>query len=648
MKSILTIVLIFSFSLFAEKMNESEVQKLSTKLTALKEEVLKTKATVKGKGFEKYVPDVEVFPTMLELTITSELGIEKKHKNLFLSLLDEGLQRAKQLRAGKTPWITKKGFVIRGYRSKLDDTCQPFVIRTSEDFPNVKNKRSLYINFPHAGKREPMSFMSVAKKVGKTFAGDNDFHLEIYARGYTTGKFAGETAVFEEIENAISEYPIDRKKLLIHGFSNGGSATWHFAAHYPHLWNAASPGAGYPDSESYMRVSDWDEQPSWHEMKLFKLNSATDVVSNLNMLPVYSYVGEHGAHRFAHDHIIKEAAKQGVFIKRILGLKTGHKYEPKSREEVRKWLEDKSGMQKSSPDNIHYSTYSLRYNKCHWLEIDLLIEHWQKSSVNIRRISNETFQIDTANIQQFTLNLDQVYNLGKKVKLIINGFPLEVNAFGKMSLSRKEESIKKGRKIESWQPAKPISEKAKVHGLTGPIDDYLYDRFVNVLPSYKGVNQSVEKWAKQEQVFAKSMWHLRFNGKALEKADNSVADVDFKSSNLVLWGTPQSNKLLRDLVGKLPIEWSEKELIVNGKKYDSRFHVPVMIYPNPLNPKKYVVINSGFTCRAKGGTSANFTAKLPDWAVIDIREEATEKYPGKVVDAGFFNEQWEFKSGEKK
>ena len=647
MKTIQVILLLLCSTLFAEKIDKNELHELSSKLENLQEEVARAKTVVQGKIYEKFIPDVEVFSTMLELTISSELGIEKKHKNLFLSLAEEGLQRAKELQSGKSPWVTKKGLVIRGYRSKLDDTCQPFVIITPEDFPNVENKRPLYINFPHAGKREPMSFMSFARKGGKTFAGENDFHLEIYARGYTTGKFAGETAVFEEIENALKEYPIDRKKLLIHGFSNGGSATWHFAAHFPHLWNAASPGAGYPDSESYMGVPNWDEQPSWYETMLFKLNSATDVVSNLNMLPVYSYVGEYGAHRFAHDHVIREAAKEGVFIKRILGPKTGHKYEPKAKEFVRVWLEEKSGQQKSVPENIHYSTFSLRYNKCHWLEIDLLIEHWQESSVNIKKISNGTLQIDTANIEQFSLNLNEVFNQGKKVKLIINGFPIDLDNTEKVSLRRKIEVIKKGRKIEIWHLAEPVTKLAKVHGLTGPIDDYLYDRFINVLPTYKGVNQPVDNWVKNELDFAKGMWHLRFNGKALEQADKSIAPSVIESSHLVLWGTPQTNKFLSEVLGKLPIEWNEKELIVNGKKYDSRFHVPVMIYPNPLNPEKYIVLNSGFTCRAKGGTSANFTAKLPDWAVIDVREEATEKYPGKVVDAGFFNENWEFNKGDK-
>ena len=45
----------------------------------------------------------------------------------------------------------------------------------------------------------------------------------------------------------------------------------------------------------------------------------------------------------------------------------------------------------------------------------------------------------------------------------------------------------------------------------------------------------------------------------------------------------------------------------------------MLIYPNPLNPKRYVVLNSGFTFREYDYlNNARQTPKLPDWAVIDV------------------------------
>jgi hypothetical protein len=68
------------------------------------------------------------------------------------------------------------------------------------------------------------------------------------------------------------------------------------------------------------------------------------------------------------------------------------------------------------------------------------------------------------------------------------------------------------------------------------------------------------------------------------------------------------------------------------------------IYPNPLNPRRYVVVNSGFTFREWDYlNNARQTPKLPDWAVIDTRTSPDARAPGKVVAADFFGERWELR-----
>jgi hypothetical protein len=69
------------------------------------------------------------------------------------------------------------------------------------------------------------------------------------------------------------------------------------------------------------------------------------------------------------------------------------------------------------------------------------------------------------------------------------------------------------------------------------------------------------------------------------------------NSNLVLWGDPGSNKILARIADKLPVKWEGSTLIVGTQKYPAETHAPILIYPNPLNPNKYVVLNSGFTFR---------------------------------------------------
>jgi len=136
-------------------------------------------------------------------------------------------------------------------------------------------------------------------------------------------------------------------------------------------------------------------------------------------------------------------------------------------------------------------------------------------------------------------------------------------------------------------------------------------------------------------------WRRQFRGDARVKEDAAISDADIAGSNLVLWGDPSSNQVLAKIAAKLPVRWDAEGVHVNGKTYDAAHHVPVLIYPNPLNPKRYVVLNSGFTFREYDYlNNARQVAKLPDFAVIDVNVPATSRTPGGIVTAGFFDEHW--------
>ncbi|MDQ6706683.1 MAG: hypothetical protein M3Z85_11990, partial [Acidobacteriota bacterium] len=126
------------------------------------------------------------------------------------------------------------------------------------------------------------------------------------------------------------------------------------------------------------------------------------------------------------------------------------------------------------------------------------------------------------------------------------------------------------------------------------------------------------------------------------KDDTQITDADIANSNLVLWGDPGSNRVLAKIAGRLPVRWTKDFVTAGNHQYPSATNAPVMIYPNPLNPKKYIVLNSGVTFReADYRNNALQTPKLPDYAVVDVTTPADEQAPGKIVDAGFFGERWE-------
>jgi hypothetical protein len=111
---------------------------------------------------------------------------------------------------------------------------------------------------------------------------------------------------------------------------------------------------------------------------------------------------------------------------------------------------------------------------------------------------------------------------------------------------------------------------------------------------------------------------------------------------LILFGEPTSNAVMRKVLDALPLRWTEQSVSVGQQTWDASHHAPVLIYPNPLSANRYVVLNSGFTDREYDYlNNARQVPRLPDWAIIDLKTPPNSKYPGKVVTAAFFGEQWE-------
>src|SRR5438552_1216135 len=130
--------------------------------------------------------------------------------------------------------------------------------------------------------------------------------------------------------------------------------------------------------------------------------------------------------------------------------------------------------------------------------------------------------------------------------------------------------------------------------------------------------------------------------------DSAVSDSDISGRNLIRWGDPSSNKILGRIADRLPIHWDPQSVRVGGQTYSADKHVPVFIYPNPLNPKRYVVLNSGFTFREYDYlNNARQVPKLPDYAVVDVDVPVSSRAPGGIATAGFFGERWDLPAASK-
>lgn len=253
-----------------------------------------------------------------------------------------------------------------------------------------------------------------------------------------------------------------------------------------------------------------------------------------------------------------------------------------------------------------------------------------------------TFQVKTRNVSAFTIELlagpapldkthpprvviDDQELVGPAVKERWTAHFLKAN--GKWTVS----------------PNTIVAGLTKHHALQGPIDDAFMDSFIFVRPTGKPLNEKVGAWAKNELDLAIVGWRRVFRGDARIKDDTAITADDIAHANLVLWGDPGSNQMLAKLLPQLPVQWTKDKVTMGTASASANDHAPIFIFPNPGNPQHYVVVNSGFTFRMGARTSNSLqTPKLPDWALIDLNTPPDELWPGKVANAGWFDEHWKW------
>jgi len=599
----------------------------------LKAGIERLSGLISGLGNHALLPDVIIFRDAARFALENNEFFRPDEPAKARALLTEGVNRAEALRNGEAPWMRATGLVVRGYVSKIDGSVQPYGLVVPPSY-DARLPRSWRLDAWFHGRAEQLSevnFLSERMSRPGEFTPRDTIVLHLYGRYCNANKFAGEIDLFEALDAVKKQYRIDDDRIVMRGFSMGGAAAWHIGAHYAGQWAAVAPGAGFSESREFLRLK---EMPPVWEQKLWRMYDATDYAANFVNVPLVAYSGEIDGQKQAADLMAKYLDKEGIPMTHVIGPQTGHRYHPVAREELNRKIDAIAAQGREAyPRRVRFVTYTLRYNRMKWVTIDGLAQHWEKGSVDAM-ISGAGVDVKTAGVTGLTLEFGPggaPVELVGKTAVSIDGKKIELTGPAS-DRSWKVSFVKQG---GQWV-AGSASGLRKVHGLQGPIDDAFMDSFLIVTGSGKS-SERIEA----EQARAIKEWRRQFRGEARVKKDSELTEADLAAHHIVVWGTPASNSLLGKMADRLPVKWAGEQVKVGSASYPAATHYPAFVYPNPLNPARYVVVNSGFTFREFDYlNNARQISKLPDWAVIDTTTPADGKYPGKVVSAGFFDEQW--------
>lgn len=590
------------------------------------------------------VTDVEVFAHAGKMLLAypdmfgNQAAIEHA-----LTTLEQGIERGLQLLLANDPQWNQGKRQIHAYVSEIDGAVLPYGVTLPENYDPTKPTR-LYV-WLH-GRQNTMtetefiySFLNRKGAGNPPVADQGQIQLDCFGRINGAGwHWAGERDVFESIEAVKKRFAIDDKRIMLRGFSQGGEGAWHLSLHHPDRFAAAEIGAGTvsrtaeqrPDLTPYqlatLRI--WENISEWalniHNLPLAGHDGEHDVGQLESSLRARRQLEKEGFPSVGEPDFLRSQGVRGLWMQ---SLETGHGTSPLVRQRLDAFLKEHGDRGQSSPDHIRFLTYTTRYNRCYWVSLEGLGKHYERAEVNARRTDGgSAFEIETKNLNRLTLRETE-----KAKRITIDGQTLRVSGGEEITLSREG---------ASWKVITAGAESGlhKRHALQGPIDDAFLDPFLLVRPTGKPWNESVHQQALRTMARFERLWGRFFRGHPFVKDDKDVTEADFAKYHVVLFGDPGSNSWMAKIAGQLPVEWSKTSVKLGGRTFSANECYPAMIYPNPLQPTKYVVLNTGLTIDDRGYNGDYGTPLWGDYAIVKVKPG--EAVP-EMVTAGLFNEQWQ-------
>jgi dienelactone hydrolase len=596
------------------------------------------------------LPDVQIYHNAVRYALQYSEFFAPGDVTKAKTLLAQGQDRARLLASGQAPWLTQAGPSARGYVSAIDGSVQPYGLYVPDSFSAASPHRWRLDTWFH-GRGETLSevnFIDSMTRGGGPFVRPDTFVLQPYGRYCNANKLAGEVDLFEALADIRRRYRIDEDRIVMRGFSMGGAACWQFAGHNAADWAAAAPGAGFSETPDFLKVFQSESlKPTWWEQKLWQMYDMPSYAANFANLPVVAYSGEDDRQKQAADVMERALAAEGMKLVHLIGPKTGHSYHPQSVPVINRLVDSIVERGRSPvPRRVRLATPTLKYNRQAWVTVDAMGRHWEPARVDAEIVDDRNLRVKTENVTALTLSMPAGHcplDPAQAPTVTIDGRKLQ----GSAVLSDRSWSAGFRKDGTRWSLAEGPDDGTlrKRHDLQGPIDDAFMQSFMIVRPTGTPLAPGVSKWVDSELQHAIVEWRRQFRGDARVKNDVDVTDADIAEHNLALWGDPGNNRILARLAGRLPIAWTPAAVVVGHREFPAATHAPILIYPNPLNPKRYVVLNSGFTYREYDYlNNARQVPKLPDWAIVDTTTPPNSRYPGKIAAADFFGERWELRT----
>jgi len=514
--------------------------------------------------------------------------------------------------------------------SKVDETDQPYAVYIPENF-DQSGKYPLVVflhgawsnhrlglrrlfgvgnsqgydfikpgNVPYETDLEATRYWPPFKQVGYIAAAP-------LARGTAGYQGIPEEDVYAMIDDIKSRFNIDEDRVYLTGLSMGGGGTLWLGLTRPDVWAAIAPVCPAPPQ------------------------GTEELAGNALNLPVHLFIGDKdGLYGTAKEWKARfETSAQRLDYVEYPGV--GHNSWEWAYKDgfIFDWFSQ--FRRDLFPQEVKFTTRWFRYDKAYWVRFDDLVPG-TPATIDAKFTAENNVEVTTSGLNAFTLALEghPQFNPSKKITVKVDGKLFSVKSADAVSFMKSA-----GTWINSrFTPG--LTSKQK--GAEGPLYAAVSSNHVYVYGTAD--NPPADVLASRRAQAATAADWTGIGGRILVYprviSDKEVRQSDYITSNLILFGTRETNSVIEKFADRLPVH-------LNSKADDYG-----LVYIFPMN-RHYLVVNSGLPWwtppeNAPGRTGFVFGG---------LKVEALRQYgdfimfrgnPDHVVTQGNFDSNWQLPS----
>jgi len=424
----------------------------------------------------------------------------------------------------------------------------------------------------------------------------------------------------------------------------GGSGTWLVASHHPELFAAAAPVYGGWDYRIIPGFG-FDNATASRPGELFAKESQSSFAGAEGLLNVPLLV-THGDNdqvvtvEFSR-HAVKMLQRWNYDIRYNEIPGRGHE-DLEAQQQISAWL--LTHRRNNAPREVRLRATSLVNASAHWVRVEAWIAPLQVVRADAQVVGPALVRLDTENVASVALSPPrELIGAGKILRVVWNG---------------EERSIPIDANGSAWAnlPNRPIRGKAANGALTkhpaleGGLSRFFTTPFVVVVGTSSTDSEMRRICQQKADSFAQFWDEWQHVTPRILRDDQVTPEIERKFS-LLLIGGADANRVSRRMAFRLPLTVTRNSVTVQDRKFAVADAAAQMIYPNPSQPERYVLLVAGTSAAGLYFWNVagyihpifRFPTLEMDWIINDGRRVTLENGLGAErawVASGVFDINW--------